>query len=580
MLRRHLLAIGTAIAAFAGATVSVVPTTSAVVRCFGACVAETLDNTARPAGAIGLIGDSVLMGVDPWIAGDLAAAGWGPIHYWAGTGTRVPADNPLGASTVMRMWRAQGFDPAVWIIGVGADDVGFVGYSVAASEAEVDLMLDEIGPERQVVMATIQHHNDVWEANWNQALRNVAARRPHLHVVEWQAQADQHPSWWGGDGVHLSPTGYRARSQALTEATLAWRAAARVASTPPAVTALGPPATLVPITPTRVVDTRRTGRRLGPNQELAVDLTGLVPAGATAATVNLTADAPAADGYLTAYPCGPPPTTSSLNYRAGQPRAAAATVTLDDRGRLCLRALADTDVIVDVSGAYTPAPDGARLAPVTPTRLLDTRTAAPLAAGQVVVVALPASATAAVVNLTATNAGAAGYLTAFPCGDSPPLASNVNYAPGDTIANLAVVTAASNGSICVFASSRTDVVVDLLGRYGQGGLRYQAASPVRLLDTRAGTGGWSGRPGPFQLLDLPVVPGAAALALTVTSVTPDGAGFTTLFPCGGDRPLASNLNYTSWSPGTANAAVVTQPACVTAQARAHEVVDLAGWWTN
>jgi hypothetical protein len=25
---------------------------------------------------------------------------------------------------------------------------------------------------------------------------------------------------------------------------------------------------------------------------------------------------------------------------------------------------------------------------------------------------------------------------------------------------------------------------------------------------------------------------------------------------------------------------VAEPACVTAQARAHEVVDLAGWWTN
>ena len=52
----------------------------AAVRCFGACIAEIADPTVRPAGAIGLIGDSVLMGVDPWIATDLAAAGWGPFH--------------------------------------------------------------------------------------------------------------------------------------------------------------------------------------------------------------------------------------------------------------------------------------------------------------------------------------------------------------------------------------------------------------------------------------------------------------------------------------------------------------------
>jgi hypothetical protein len=184
------------------------------------------------------------------------------------------------------------------------------------------------------------------------------------------------------------------------------------------------------------------------------------------------------------------------------------------------------------------------------------------------------------VNLTVTNADTAGYLTAFRCGDPPPIASNVNYAPGETVANLAVVAAAADGTICVFASSRTDVVVDLLGTYGAAGLRYQAATPTRLLDTRAGAGGWSGRPASFQVLDLPVISGAAALSVTLTSVAPDGAGFTTLFPCGTDRPLASNLNYTSWAPATANAAVVAQPACVTAQARAHEVVDLAGWWTG
>jgi hypothetical protein len=556
-------------------------TAAAVVRCYGACVAEVFDSTARPAGAIGLIGDSVLMGVDPWIAGDLAAVGWGPIHYWAGTGTRVPADNPLGASTVLRQWRAQGFDPAVWIIGVGADDVGFVGSSVAASEAEIDMMLDEMGSDRDVVMATIQHYNAVWEANWNQALRNVAARRPQLHVVEWQAEADQHPSWWGGDGVHLSPTGYRARSQVLTQATLPWRAADRVASTAPALVAMGAPATFVPVATARVVDTRRAGGRLGRAQELLVDLSGIVPAGATAATVNLTVDGPSADGYLSAYPCGqPPPATSSLNYRAGRPRGAAATVALDDRSRFCVRSLVDTDVIVDVSGAFTPAADGARLTPMLPTRLLDTRTTGTLAAGRVAVVALPSAASAAVVNLTATNADTAGYLTAFRCGDPAPRASNVNYGPGETVANLAVVPAAADGTVCIVASSRTDLVVDLLGTYGANGLRYQAATPTRLLDTRAGIGGWSGRPAPFQVLDLPAVPGAAALSVTLTSVAPDGAGFTTLYPCANDRPLASNLNYTAWSSATANAAVVAQPACLTALARAHEVVDLAGWWTD
>src|SRR4051812_18959672 len=114
-----------AVALVAAAVAVMAAPAPAAVRCFGACIAEIADPTVRPAGAIGLIGDSVLMGVAPWIASALAGAGWGPFHYWAGTGTRVPADNPLGASTVLRQWRAGGFDPPVWIIGVGADDVGF-----------------------------------------------------------------------------------------------------------------------------------------------------------------------------------------------------------------------------------------------------------------------------------------------------------------------------------------------------------------------------------------------------------------------------------------------------------------------
>jgi hypothetical protein len=66
--------------------------------------------------------------------------------------------------------------------------------------------------------------------------------------------------------------------------------------------------------------------------------------------------------------------------------------------------------------------------------------------------------------------------------------------------------------------------------------------------------------------------------LTVATVAPDGDGFTTVYPCGSAPPLASNLDAPAWSTATANAVVVASPACVVAQRRAHEVVDLAGWW--
>ncbi len=36
---------------------------------------------------------------------------------------------------------------------------------------------------------------------------------------------------------------------------------------------------------------------------------------------------------------------------------------------------------------------------------------------------------------------------------------------------------------------------------------------------------------------------AKAVVLNVTVTAPTGLGFVTVFPCGSDRPLASNLNY-------------------------------------
>jgi hypothetical protein len=553
----------------------------AAVRCLGVCVAEIMDDTPRPAGAIGLIGDSVLIGVDPWIDGDLAGAGWGPIHYFGGTGTRAPADNPIGAAQILADWRATGYDPPVWIIGIGADDVGFVGDSQAASEADIEVILNAIGPDRDVVMATIQHPNKFWQTNWNNALRAIAARNPELDVVEWQAEADQHPDWWGGDGVHLSPTGYRQRSLRLTAATLPLRAARQVAAARLAATPVGTPATFVPVDPVRVLDTRTTRTRMAAGATQVVNLAAVLPSGATAASVNLTVDNPSGDGYLTAFPCGTkPPLASNLNYLTRRPRGAAATVALDAHRRLCVLSSAATELVVDASGAYVPSGSGSRFTPVTPKRLLDTRTRAAVGAGTVVKVGPFTRTRAVALNLTATQPSGAGYLTAYPCEQPRPLASNVNFGPGDTVANLAVVPVGRSGTVCVYAFATTHVIVDLLGIYGSSGLRFQAAVPVRLLDTRTGTGGWQRRPAQLQILSLPALNGAAAMSITLTAVSPAANGYATAFPCPSGPPLASNLNYPAWTVAVANAAVVGTPACVVAQARSHLLADLAGWWAR
>ena len=106
-----------------------------------------------------------------------------------------------------------------------------------------------------------------------------------------------------------------------------------------------------------------------------------------------------------------------------------------------------------------PPPLPAEFFTVTPCRVADTRNAAgptggpALAAGATRnfpvtggVCGIPSAATAVSVNLTVTQPAAQGYLTLYP-GDAagPPLVSNINFTPGVTRANNAIVLLATNG---------------------------------------------------------------------------------------------------------------------------------------
>ena len=546
-------------------------------------------DTAGPNGPLGLIGESSTQGTLPWIGGDLSALGWGPMRLYAFPGVRIPPDFSGFAIPTVQQWRAQGFDPRVWVIGLGANDVGFTTSSVSAAEALIDRMLDTIGPGREVLWLNITHPEASWQAAWNQALTNVAARRLNLHIFDWASIAAQHPDWLVGDGVHLTPTGYRQRSLLIADATKVLMQANRVGATPASTSAAGPTTGLAPLDPVRVLDTRTAGGRLGAGTTRVVDLSAQVPAGTVAAAVNLTADSPAADGYLTSWDCnGAPPGVSSLNYAAGVPRGAATVVALSPSRTFCVFSYAASDLIIDVGGAYR-AGTGDRFDPRPPTRILDTRTTVTPAAGSVVRVpiAVP-GATAVTVNLTATGASGPGYLSAFPCGGSPPGVSNVNHGVGAAAANLVTVKVGDGGAICVFTLARTDVIVDLLGTWGASGLWYQPATPTRLLDTRSGAGGWVGAAASLQSLDVPLASvsglpaGVAAISGTVTATSTWGDGFVTTWPCASPRPDASTLNYLRQQT-VPNAAVVAlgadRSACVATFAPAYLLFDLTGWFT-
>ena len=72
------------------------------------------------------------------------------------------------------------------------------------------------------------------------------------------------------------------------------------------------------------------------------------------------------------------PTSSSLNFPSGDDRANNVTVALGTGGTLSVTYVTPTPgkfayVIFDVTGYFTPDTSGARFVPLTPSRVLDTR---------------------------------------------------------------------------------------------------------------------------------------------------------------------------------------------------------------
>ena len=68
-----------------------------------------------------------------------------------------------------------------------------------------------------------------------------------------------------------------------------------------------------------------------------------------------------------------------------------------------------------------------------------------------------------VLNVTVTEAIAPGFVTVYPCGIAPPLASNLNYRSGATVANAVIVKVGSGGKVCLLNTGPTQLVVDVNG---------------------------------------------------------------------------------------------------------------------
>lgn len=237
----------------------------------------------------------------------------------------------------------------------------------------------------------------------------------------------------------------------------------------------GASANLTPQVPSRLLDTRFG---VGTSGTGAVPANGVVrvhvPANAqglypAAVALNLTSVAPAAAGFLTAFPCDTDrPNASNLNYVAGQTVAGLAVSKVSASGTVCIFTPAATHIIADLSAI---APIGSDYHGLAPVRQLDTRSNTSVPAGGTISLDVLGAAngvptsqvTAVMVNVTVVNQAGAGHIAVWPSGSTMPTTSVVNYTPGAPVANSVLVKVGSDGKINLYSHAKTDLIVDILG---------------------------------------------------------------------------------------------------------------------
>jgi uncharacterized protein YkwD len=348
-----------------------------------------------------------------------------------------------------------------------------------------------------------------------------------------------------------------------------------------------------PSAPTRVLDTRSGLRGVGPLADHSVFTLSLAneasrPADAFGAALNITAVGPAEAGYLTVFPCGSaPPEASNINFAAGGAIPNLVTVAFGANTTICVYTSTKLHLLADLAGwlGSSPGNGASTMTTVEPVRVLDSRSTKTRAsvftlsfAGRV-----PVDATAASLNLTVTDPEGDGFLTAYPCGTTTPTSSNVNFRRAQTIPNLATVAFGAGQTICLFASNATHLIIDLGGYFAPSGGLLNSVVPDRIIDTRQGIGGWTGRLGAGQTVDVKIsdLPGMPAklsgVLINLTAVDPSEGGYVTIFPCGTSVPTASNLNFGAHET-VANLTAVRMPAngsiCLFSSTRVHVIADL------
>jgi hypothetical protein len=328
-----------------------------------------------------------------------------------------------------------------------------------------------------------------------------------------------------------------------------------------------------PIPPVRLLDTRvgngLTGKlTAGAPRTLRITTRGGIPVGAAAITANATI---VNSGAASSVYLGPTeiasPATFTIKFNKNDVTAFGITVALSETGTLSATYMATsgtTDLVLDVTGYFTPDESGDTYHPITPVRLLDSRCRNGLAGKLVANVprtfavagrgGVPSYARAVTGNVTVVNSTQSWAVYIGPNPIAKPGSSTINFTKGQVRANSLTVALSATGTLsATFLSSsgsKTDLVFDVTGYYTADltGDSYVPIAPARMLDTQVANG-LSGKvsantPRAFQVRGRGGIPlNASGVTGILSVINQTGPWALFLGPVGIAKPSTSALNF-------------------------------------
>lgn len=182
------------------------------------------DATPRPNGAIALIGDSLTFAHWSALPEVFERKKWGPFQLEARSGrkTTVTLSSAASGLDAVRRLRAGGFDPPVWIVALGTNDIRSTYGKAGAAAGMIDAMMTEIGDGHEVVWVNVYSRDFPAETvAFNEALRKAAIRHSSLLIADWYSVILANPQWVTADGSHLDEAGSIARNEFVARLALA-----------------------------------------------------------------------------------------------------------------------------------------------------------------------------------------------------------------------------------------------------------------------------------------------------------------------------------------------------------------------